>query len=486
MILPLVLVFGTIAIIILGGIVSWTMINLRASRQAVDREKAFQIAESGNEYYRWHLAHAPTDYKDGTSVAGPYVHQFYDQAGNPIGSFSLTITPPLIGSTIVIVRSEGKAVGNFLSSRIIETKLAKPSLAKFAVAANDNMRFGAGTEVTGPISSNKGIHFDGIAHNLVTSAMATYTDPDFPARPVFGVYTQVAPADPYPPAAVPSHPSVFVVGRQFPVPAIDFTGLTADLSQMKTDAKANGFYLAGSGAMGYNVILKTDGTFDLYKVTAWKAAPSGCVINNNATNQAGWGTWSVNSETPINNPSTGINNYPLPANGIIFLEDNVFVEGQINKARVTIAAAVFPDDPLTRKSITVNNNLLYTNHDGQDVISLIAQNNVNVGMYSQDTLTIEAALIAENGRVGRYYYYPASGSGHTYSANCSPYDTRSKLTLNGMIASNVRYGFAYSGSVNTGYLIRNLNYDGNLLLSPPPSFPQTSDQYTTMSWQEIQ
>jgi hypothetical protein len=472
-VLPLILVFGAIAIIIMGGIVSWAMINLQAARQAVKREVAFQVAESGNEYYRWHLAHAPTDYQDGSSGSGPYVHQFHDRSGDVIGNFSLSVTPPLTGSTIVTIQSTGRSSGNYHGARTIETRLAKPSMAKFAVVANDNMRFGAGTVVNGPISSNKGIHFDGVANNLVTSALATYNDPDYTESPVFGVYTRVAPMDPYPPATVPDRSDIFRVGRQFPVPAVDFTGLAADLSQMKTDAQAHGFYRSGSGGVGYNLILKNNDTFDLYQVISLKTPPSsGCT--NTAT---GWGTWSINSQTLLGN-------YPLPANGLIFLEDNVFVEGRINTARVTIAAATFPDDPSTRKNITVNNNLLYTNYDGRDVISLIAQNNINVGLYSQNNLEIDAALIAENGRVGRYYYPPSGGSGHP---NCSPDDTKQSLTLNGMIASSLRYGFAYiSGSVTTGYLVRDINYDSNLLLSPPPSFPQTSDQYTTLSWREIQ
>ncbi|MDD4901945.1 MAG: hypothetical protein PHE24_02305 [Patescibacteria group bacterium] len=467
--LPLVLVFGTIAMIIMGGIVSWAMINLRAAQQAVKREAAFQIAESGSEYYRWHLAHAPTDYQDGTAGPGPYVHQFYNKAGGLVGSFSLAITPPLIGSSIVTVRSTGKTISDFHGSRVIETKMAKPSLAKFAVVANDNMRFGEGTIVQGPISSNKGIHFDGIAYNLVTSALTQYYDNDSDIKSnEFGVYTHHGSYDPVPPASVPNRPDVFVAGRQFPVPAVDFTGLTADLAQMKTDAVANGFYRAGSGAMGYNLILKTNDTFDLYQVTVLKASPS-----SNCTNagnyQAGWGTWSVNTQTLLGN-------YPFPGNGIIFLEDNVFVEGQINTARVTIAAAAFPDDPATRKSITINNNLRYTNDDGRDVISLIAQNNINVGLYSQNILTIDAALVAETGRAGRYYY--ANGSSY-----CGSDAIKSTLTLNGMIASSLRYGFAYVGG--TGYQIRNINYDEHLLYSPPPSFPQTSDQYTILSWQEV-
>ncbi len=53
-----------------------------------------------------------------------------------------------------------------------------------------------------------------------------------------------------------------------------------------------------------------------------------------------------------------------------------------------------------------------------------------------------------------------------------------------MIVTNQRYGFAYTGETDTGYQIRQLNYDGNLLYGPPPSFPLTSDQYTIISWEE--
>ena len=127
--------------------------------------------------------------------------------------------------------------------------------------------------------------------------------------------------------------------------------------------------------------------------------PSGC---SNSLSQTGWGTWTIRTTGSGN--TTLVGNYAIPANGLIFIEDNVWVEGQINTARVTLASARFPDNPSTRPNITVNNNLLYTNYDGQDVLSLISQGNINTGLGSSDTLRIDSALIAQNGRAGRYYY----------------------------------------------------------------------------------
>ena len=490
-----VLIFATIAITVTTSLVNWGASVLKSTRLVDAREQALQMAEAGVEYYRWHLAHAPTDYQDGTGAAGPYVHDVKDSDGDIVGQYSLVITPPQIGSTIVRIRSTGTVTAAPGVSRTIQTTLAIPSLAKFAVVANAAMRFGEGTEVFGPIHANGGVRFDGLAHNIVTSGLTSYDDPDHNESGAdkleFGVHTHVtAPpgsgvVDTYrpaetPPVSIPSRPDVFIAGRLFPVPTFDFNGLTADLSSLKAQATTSGSYFAASGVQGYRIVLNTNDTFTIYRVNSLVSLTgSSCTSNSTATSQAGWGSWSINTQ------SAAIGTYNFPANGVIFVEDNLWVEGSINTARLTIAAGVFPDNVGTRKSITINNNLTYTNYDGQDVIALIAQNNINAGYNSLATLRIDAALIAQNGRAGRYYY--ASSCGGNYG--------RTTLTLYGMIASNQRYGFAYTGSsyncggsltdVGSGYCTRNIIYDSNLLYGPPPSFPLTSSQYTTISWEEL-
>lgn len=464
------LIFSFIAISLITGLATWGSINIKASQQAQRSELALQIAEAGVEYYRWHLAHASQDFQDGTGHAGPYAHPFSDKTGQTIGQFTLDITPPPVGSTVVSITSTGTIPIDNTLKRKIKVKLAIPSLAKYAVLANDDIRFDQGTEVSGPIHANGGIHFDGLAHNIVTSAKASYTDPDHSGGAEFGVHTHINPADPLPPAAVPARSDVFEAGRQFPLPVVDFAGITADLAQIKTNAQAQGKYFAPSGALGYHIILKTDNTFDLYKVTALENAPNGC-----SDKQSDWGTWSIKPK----NGEQFLASYPFPANGLIFTEDNLWVEGQINNARLTLASAKFPDNSATRTSITVNNDLLYTNYNGSDVLALIAQNNVNVGLKSKDVQRIDGALIAQNGRVGNYYY----------NNNCGKEYLRTALTLYGMIGTNHRYGFAWTCDdkhcSESGYSTRTIIYDANLLYGPPPSFPLTSSQYTTLSWEEV-
>ncbi|MCX6712827.1 MAG: hypothetical protein NTY66_01315, partial [Candidatus Vogelbacteria bacterium] len=317
-------------------------------------------------------------------------------------------------------------------------------------------------------------------HNLVTSAKSTYDDLDHNNNNTeFGVHTHVqAPpssgtsegglASERPPTSpVPARTDIFMIGRQFPVPATDWAGFTQDLSTLKTLAQNGGKYIPASGAQGYNIQLKTDDTFNLYKVTALSEAAHSC-YKPNWDDQEGWGTWSVANQTMMRN-------YPIPANGVIFVEDNVWVEGKINSARVTIASGRFPESNTTNTSISFTKDILYTNYDGQDVLALIAQGNINAGMLSEDDLEIDAALVSKNGRVGRYYY----------NSSCHPYDERTKIKLYGMIATAKRYGFAYTGTQGRGYETREIVYDGNLLFGPPPSFPLISDQYQTISWKEI-
>lgn len=485
-----VLVFGVIAIVVTTSLVNWGATVLKNTRQLNAREQAFQIAEAGIDYYRWHLAHAPNDYKDGTATTtnGPFIHDFEDKDGNVIGKFELTITPPPTGSTLVKIVSKGTVTEYPSVYRKIQATLAIPSFAKYAVVANDIMRFGAGTEVYGPIHSNNGIRFDGIAHNIITSAKDKYIDPDQgthnPAWYQFGVYTTDSPTelnqDSTPPTTVPNRSDIFMAGRQFPVAAVDFNGITSDISQMKTNAIANGKYLAASGVQGYHIVFKTNDTYDVYKVNNLHSAPNGC----DSDGTTGWGIWSIrvnSSGNIVNHPTSNysqtlLGNYPNPTNGTIFVEDNVWVDGQINGARITLVAARFPDTG-TRPNIIVNSNLLYTNYDGTDVIALISQGNFTTGLLSLNDLRVDAAIIAQNGRAGRFYYDSSC------RVNSTNYYNRNSITLYGMIGSSLRYGFAYTDG--TGYDIRNIIYDGNLLYAPPPSFPLTSDQYTTISWEEI-
>lgn len=461
-------VFGMMAVSLIIALTSWFGVTFKASRDVLQKELAFHIAEAGVEYYRWHLAHSSQDFQDGTGQLGPYVHDFLNKDGEKVGEFSLEITPPSVGSTLVQIESTG-TLASTTASRTIRVQLAKPTFSKYAFVSNSEIRFGEGTEIFGLIHANDGVRFDGLAHNLVSSALETYDDPDHSGGIEWAAHTHLSPTDDFPPTAWADRPDVFEAGRNVSVPAIDFDGLTADMADLKQDAQDDGLYFGSSGKRGYRILLKIDDSFDVYKVTSVQGKDQSC---NNALGQLNWGTWSIKNETFLAN-------YAMPSNGIIFVEDHTWVEGQIDGSRVTIVAARFPDSPGNRRNIIINNDLIYTNYDGTDAIGLIAQEHINVGMFSDDDLDIDAAMIAQKGRVGRFYYRGPWGS----KTGCSPYDTRASVDVYGMVATNERYGFAYTDS--TGYTIRDITYDPNLFYAAPPGFPLTSDQYEVLTWEEI-
>ncbi|MFA5021462.1 MAG: type II secretion system protein [Patescibacteria group bacterium] len=442
------LVFMGVFLIIASGLIGLVNQQRRLSRQWEAQSLAQQIAEAGANYYRWHLAHALQDYTDGTGQSscypcGPYVHEYHDPSGDLLGYFSLTITPPdpdYPGSTVVQIKSTGWTVNYPNTKKIVAVRLGVPSLARFTTVVNSNIDYGTGSETYGPVISNGGVRFDGVAHNIISSALQQYW---YSGSWHDGVWTSQ------------SHESqVFLAGKEFPVPAVDFTGFTQNLSTMEAAATSSGFFLPASGYQGYHLQFQTNNTFR-YRTVETKT--SDC--NNQPT--GGIGNYKTDWQTTT-----------IPENGMIFVKDNVWIDGTIDHSRATVVAAKEPLDTGTA-DIFLNNNLLYTNKDGHDVIGLIAQNNVVIGLYSADNLEIDAVLIAKNGK----RYRPDYGS----SYECGSTVSRNQFTLYGTTISNLT---PYMSSGSSGYANRAYVYDPNTLYAPPPYFP-TSGKYEFISWEEM-
>jgi len=467
-ILIYVLIYSTVSIIILSGALVWSYSFYLSINRQIKAKKAFSIAESGTEIYRWYLNHFREDYQ---GISGEY--NFKNRLEETIGKYKLEVTPPLSGSTIVKIKSTGNLLNDNIE-KIIEITLGIPSLAKYSVVSNSNIRFGEGTVVYGEIHSNGGIRFDGVANNLISSALETYDDPDHDGPNEWAVHTHRSPIDPLPPTEWNNRPEVFKAGRRRGVPQIDFIGISYNLAELKNLASTTGVYVgfSGNNRWGYEIIFKENGTFDLYRVNSVFSHSNcsfydiGRVGYTNVNERYFRNTWSITNKTFISN-------YNIPTSGIIFVEDNVWVSGKIKDKRIIVASAKFPDNPNERTNIIINNDLSYTHYDGKDVIGLIAQRNIYVGLKSEDDLRIDAALIAQNGRVGRIHY----------TSGCGPEYIRATITVYGMIGSNIRYGFAWTDG--TGYRNRILIYDYNLLYGPPPRFPLASEFYEILKFREI-
>jgi hypothetical protein len=426
------------------------VMETRVLNATVDRESSLQIAEAGINYYQWHLAHFPTDYKDGTTESGPYVHDYTDfDTGTVVGQFSLNITPPPVGSTIVTIESTGFTNNNPAIKRTVTAKYGIPSLARYAFLSNDVIWIGQNETVSGQLQSNNGIRFDGSGNAPIQSAKSTYTCPTTQGSPCPAVKNGVW----------GSASETVKSFWQFPVPAVDFSSLTSDLATMKNSAQTAGIYLPPSNSQGYSLVFNSDGTISVYKVTSLKSMPTGWDVNNVAHNE----------NIDYKNRSLQFT-VTMPANGIMYVEDKIWVEGTV-KGRIMVAAAKLPYNASGAPTIYIPNNIIYAAKDGTDVLGLLAQKDIVVTYYAPDDLEIDAALISQNGSA-QFFYYPGV--------------IKNSITIFGSIMTFGQWTWTWVNGSNTvisGYPTTNNIYDNNLLYSPPPSFPISALGYQTLIWQ---
>jgi hypothetical protein len=472
--LVVVLVASGLFLVMVLGAISLALLNMELNLRKQAEAQALYVAEAGVNYYRWLLYHSNEEYCNGEACIGapdygPYgPYEYTDSAGGNItGKYELYIEPPRKnGSTIVNITSVGWVDHYPNIKRTIKVQCGIPSWSSYSTLCNSEIRFGAGTEVWGRIHSNGGIRFDGLAHNVISSALLKYDDPDHSGSDEYGVHTHShtgltydpqetcdetsPPCDPPPNA----YNDVFEAGRDFPANVVSFDLLDSYVSETLAKAEDDGLVLekTNGNREGYHITLNPDDTIDIRIVdditgTCWGAE-----------------TYGIASEYDYLIGTT------TPPNGILFVKDHVWIDGQINSNRLTVLAF---DEPLggAVADIIINNDLTYTNYDGTDAIGLIAQDDITVGLYSEDDLRIDAALVAKEGRIGRDHYEWWCGFRYI----------RDTITVNGALATNNRYGFAYTDG--TGYQVRHLIYDNHLTFEPPPHYP-TTGEYTFISWEE--
>lgn len=447
----LVLLVATLSFIILGSLVAVTAVHIKGWVRQENRQQASNIAEAGVNYYRWHLAHAPEDYQDGTGEQGPYLHDYYDPQGKIIGQYELNIMPPDEGSSIVTIRSTGWTKEEPRAKRTIMASYGQPSYARYSFLHNANVWFGEGLTIYGDVHSNGGIRMDGINQSVVTSAKETYT---------CGSETGCSPSQ--------TKDGVWGSGPNsnlwdYPSTSLDFDSLAVDFAQMKLSAQQDGLYLGASSYFGYHLHFNTAGTVSVYEVRRTGAV-------------RGWdpdgGCQSLNQNIRTENL---LGTYNLSDKKIIFIEDTVWVDGVVN-GKTTLVAASFPIDT-SSEIIWILDNITYAQKDGSDSLGLIAQQDIYYTLDIPDSFEIDAAMMAQKGRIIRHFY--------SYWWVCSYYANavRDKLEIYGSVISNQKSYWNYGNPVRSGFINREITYDTHLRYSPPPYFP-TSTEYEFIKWDE--
>jgi hypothetical protein len=510
--MPALLTFIIAIVILSGAVLEIILTNITIDGNNAQSQRAFNIAEAGENYYLWHLSHNATDFKDGQSTPttpdptlgyGPYVHNYIDANAVNEGTYTLWIKPQGNGSTIATVRSIGQVKGTNII-RTIDAQIGAASFASYGVVSDSALWFGADETADGPVFSNEGVRMDGRNTSTVTSANASYV----PSVSIGGDGST-------------SHPGVWCDTAVttpvncntrdksswiYPATQIDFNQVSSSLCTMKkaafasdssTSSLANlsnacsqtpttrtAAYLperssSFNTSRGYLIELNANGTYNLYNVNNVKDAK--IVGYSNALTLQSVAT-----------------NIAVPSTGVIFAEDNVWVRSNPTfHGRVTIANGRLATSYTT--DITVADNLAYSTKDGSDAIGLVAEGNVYIGSFAPPstasfTLEVDAAVLAETGSVE----YP---SNYTFSNNtCTRGWTSNNQTLDfyGSVATRQTWTWSWLdnrscgdnvydpslGAYISGFEYNTTHYDYNLLYAPPPSYPITGG-YQILSWREV-
>lgn len=461
-----VMVYGLIIMLSVSIIVtSMIMFVSKQTKYSLDsssRQSAFNVAESGINYYKWYLSHKTSGktvaqiadfWQNGNpyGVSAPYEAEYFDPEGGAVGKYRIEVTPPSASSTIIVVRSTGWTYKSPDATRVIEVRFRKPAWSEYALLGNEQQYILPSTNVNGKIFVNNGVRFDGVAHNTVSAGVATYYDTTASATKP-GAWSSWA--NDY---NTTQSANVFDAGKQYPKTAVDFTGVTANLSAIKTTAKSSGInnncsasncYFDNTKA-GWHIILKADGTFDIRNVKTFSNPGVGNIGNSTSEITAYQGNWAT---------------YTIPDNGAIFVENNVWIEGTLSNKKLSIVSANLIS--AAKYNTYIQNSITYAHNDGSEILGIIAQNDIEITKNSANNLVINAALLSQTGRVGRSNYG----------------NSKSSITILGAIATNSKFGFSYADG--TGYASNTLTYDNNLLYAPPPYFP-TGTQYVMDLWKEL-
>jgi hypothetical protein len=434
--LPVVLMASVIFMAFSMAIITLSMSNVKIANLHNKKITSMSIAEAGINYYLWHLAHNNEDYCDGqacvgSSPYGPYTHNYTDATGNVLGTYELFITPPSPGQSSVTVKSVGKVNGES-PIRTVITTIGMPSFTKYTLLVNgEQLWVGSGEKITGTVHVNdSGMYNEGEVTGDASSTELEYNSWNWGSQP--GI----------------AGPGVYGGSKLYPVPRIDFNQVDVDVKTIRDDAKDNGkgdyYDNAPSGSSGYHVVLKTN-SYDLYKVTNF---------NNTGLN--------ITAETLLGN-----HNYP--EEGIIFLEDNIWINGIIDNQKITVIAADPEKNGNQRKRIVIPDLIRYTNLDGSDKIGLITQTDILVARTAPDNMEIDAAMIAKDGEI-KIKDYTGLHKGH--------------MKVYGSMAHNTGLVWTYDqGGDWTGYRTTETIIDQSNILNPPPMFPLTGT-YVILSWRE--
>jgi hypothetical protein len=439
----MVIVVGLITVL---GVISITLIDMaqsesKRSRSAVVRDASYQAAEAGlNDYfaklfadslYYSHFVHPGestrrgadgtlgakgTTWSGGLGWTYPNGKDGWRQLSNGY-EYNLQITPPTSakGSVHMVATGRPGASADTSDWRVIETLIRPASVADFQMLANADISYGSGASTYGKIYA--GIDSNGVRHNVNHSGYA-YAD-IYAEGSVTGSPRLRNGAQTY------DRNTIRTVIKN----PINFNDFITSLVDIQAASQAGGVYLNDATAAGWRLTFQSNGTVSVQRCTRTGSA-------------------DIAQTAPTCGASTS---YAVPVNGAIYSPQSVVVSGQVN-GRVTVGS---------NANVVIADNISYA-QSGDDVLGLVAANDMLVAQYVPYDLNWRAGTIAQ------------TGSWRSWSNDGS----HGTMTFTGSTAT------ADGGSMSL-FRTRVYQYDDTLYYLPPPWFPTVEDAYTTLLVREL-
>ncbi len=489
----LVVGFMAVFMLILGTITSYAFQQAKYGRALFAREQALHIAEAGLENYRWLIAHntsaGGTMMTTGAGLSSlPSTYAVSDPEGGAVGNATLSASPSLQCGAVqwADITSVGRAATGVGFPQTLLARYMKRSVAEYAFLYNSMVWFGSTNTGVGPYHSNSGMRMDGSTNSTVTAGVSqVWCDSTAASLGCNGV-------SPNPAAGWKSGVfgnSLTTSLWQYPVSTVDFSGMAVNFSSLKGYAQTAGVMLnptsvtragvtqgssfssvSASDTKGFHLIFKSNGTVDVYRVTATNGDT---IYSYNGVD--GW-----RYDYPVIASESLVANVSVPSGcTLIYSQAKTWIEGTVS-GKVTLIAA---DTGSYVPDIMLNNNITYATTDGTTGFTAVAEGSLQVGLVVPDTLSLRGIFVAQTGAYGRDYYYPSSGY---LPAEYYQYNTRSRLYVTGSLVVNQRGGLCWVSGVGctSGFLARTNSYDRVLAFSPPPFTPAVTTDYSLVLWRE--
>jgi hypothetical protein len=477
-----VLINAMLVLVAAGMLAATLTTTLSLNHEHVSRDRAYTdslaIAEAGLNQYLWMVQSGASSLANNYAIPGATgdVHykqfQYLDPYNSALqGTYAIRVTGPSVSDSNITVKVTGKTNDPLSTPRTISAHVSQPSFSQYLLLTNDEVWIGGPLDRVwhGKTFSNTGICIDTAnVNDIISCARQTYSSSMFG-----GTRNGVWSGHDY---TVPSNDPSRAYW-QFPVPPIDFQTVTADFPALNTLAVGNGVNLpystttAHDATQGWYIKLLPSKQYQIWRVTGETESAtynSGGSVGGNLT-----------LVTPTSPVPSGVLNYP--ANGIIYVNDNVWVEGTNLSGRVTIASSgqLNAAGKTAATSAKIVGDLTYSVKDGTVAVGVIAQNNVEIPAYapwkksgtiSSMDMEVDGALIAE---AGKEWCNAADLGG----------PDRDTLTIYGSVSSYTR-PYRYNTGNDGGFQNGSNTYDPYLLHNPPPYFP-TAGTYQIIDWTEL-